>query len=51
MEDWIEAVIENRDLSDVFPVNAPADEEHAQLLAKRIKFLREKIMPRLEDSA
>ena len=31
-------------VSDVFPVNAPADQEHAAMLESRINFIREEII-------
>ena len=45
MEDWVHAVRNGSGLEAVFPVEAPADEEHADLLDSRIGFLREKIIP------
>ncbi len=45
MQDWVEAVRCGAGLRDVFPVNAPADEEHAALLEKRIELLRRDIIP------
>ena len=45
MQEWTDAVRKGKDLDDVFPVDAPADEEHADLLDSRIKFLRSDIIP------
>ncbi|KAA3611937.1 MAG: DUF4826 family protein [Planctomycetota bacterium] len=45
MEEWTNAVRQGSDLENVFPVNAPADEEHVELLEIRIKLLREHIIP------
>jgi hypothetical protein len=45
MQDWVKAVRRGTGLRDVFPVDAPADEEHAALLEKRIELLRRDIIP------
>lgn len=45
MEGWTDAVRKGTGLDDVFPVDAPADEEHAALLDSRIKLLRSDIIP------
>jgi len=45
MEDWVHAVREGRNLGDVYPVKAPADEEHAAMLESRLQFIREEIIP------
>jgi len=45
MEDWVIAVKTKSDLSKVFPVNVPADAKYAEMLQKRIDFIREKIIP------
>lgn len=45
MEDWVGAVRKGSGLQDVFLVDAPADEEHASLLEKRITLLRRDIIP------
>ncbi len=45
MQDWVGAVRKGAGLQDVFPVDAPADEEHASLLEKRISLLRRDIIP------
>lgn len=43
--DWAEAVKKNLNLDDVFPVQAPADCEHADMVIDRVKFIRERIIP------
>lgn len=45
MESWAEAVRSGTGLEDAFPVDAPADEEHAALLESRLKLLRSDIIP------
>ena len=45
MEDWAEAVLSGGPLGEVFPVDAPADREHAEMLLSRIQFIRERILP------
>ena len=45
MQDWVDAVRKGSGLEEVFPVDAPADEEHAELLEKRIRLLRGTIIP------
>lgn len=45
MQEWVDAVRKGRGLQDVFPVAAPADEEHASLLETRINLLRRDIIP------
>jgi len=50
MQDWVDAVRKGTGLRDVFPVDAPADEEHASLLETRIKLLRRDIVPAAADA-
>jgi hypothetical protein len=45
MEDWVAAARGQRDMDDVFPVAVEATEENADLLDKRIGFLRTEILP------
>ncbi|MDI1452115.1 hypothetical protein [Polyangium sp. 6x1] len=45
MEDWIRAVRRGGNLRDVFPVQANPSSANADLLEKRILFLRGKIIP------
>lgn len=44
MEDWVDAVRAGRGVGDAFPVEAPADEASANVLATRVAFLREHIL-------
>ncbi len=46
MDDWIEAVRKG-DVSQAFPVAAEPTRENADLLTKRVKLLREKVIPSL----
>ena len=48
MSEWVRAVQNSVDLSNAFPVDAPADSEHAQMLESRIKMLRDEVIPALE---
>lgn len=50
MQDWVDAVRNGADLRDVFPVDAPAEEEYALLLEKRIKLLQRDIIPAAGDA-
>lgn len=45
MQDWINAVVSEAPLDDVFPVKADATVEMAQMLDSRLRFIREKIIP------
>jgi len=45
MEDWVRAVRHGGDLREVFPVMAEPTSANADLLEKRLVFLREKIIP------
>jgi hypothetical protein len=47
MTEWAEAVLSGNNLENVFPVDAMPTGEHAELLLKRIRFLRENIIPPL----
>jgi hypothetical protein len=48
MQDWVDAVRQKRKMSEVFPVKAPADQKHADLLATRLVLLRDEIIPQIE---
>lgn len=50
MEGWIEAVRSGGGVDEVFPVKAPADEEHAAMLETRLAMLRSDIIPAAESS-
>lgn len=45
MQAWVDAVRNDRPVIDAFPVSAPADRHHAEMLSSRIDFIRKKIMP------
>ncbi len=49
MDDWIHSVESGEPNSDVFPVDAPSDQHHANLLKKRIDFIRSRIIPHFES--
>ena len=44
MEDWVRTVKEGGDMDEVYPVNVPVNEKHADMLASRIKFIRENVL-------
>jgi len=44
MEDWADAVDHGLPLVDVFPVEATASHENAEMLRRRIRFLRERVI-------
>ncbi len=46
MEEWAQAVLENRSLKDVFPVKAEPTTENANDLLKRLAFIRKQVLPR-----
>lgn len=50
MEEWVLAVRLGRSLSGVFPVTAPATEQNARLLEKKIAFLRNEVLPAFSSS-
>jgi hypothetical protein len=45
MQEWSNAVLEHRELSGIFPVQAQPTAENATLLEKRVRVLRERIIP------
>ena len=45
MDDWAKAVLEGRSLKDVFPVEAEPTRKNAQDLAKRLSFIRTRLLP------
>jgi len=47
MQDWTTAVLESDDLQAQFPVTAEPTEENAELLSKRLKFLRAEVLPNI----
>ena len=44
-QDWADNVTANRDLSDSYPIPAPATLENAKLLYSRIKFIETELIP------
>jgi hypothetical protein len=48
MDGWIEAARGKRDLREVFPVQAPADKQHATMLAERPAVIRRDVLPQAE---
>lgn len=50
MDDWVAAVREGRDLSQVFPVAAEATEANASALATRLATLRAEILPAFQKT-
>jgi hypothetical protein len=44
MQRWVDAVRTGESLDDVIPVNVPATEEHADMLASRLKFIRDQLV-------
>jgi hypothetical protein len=49
MDDWVNAVLNGKSVEECFPVNAPADKEHAEMLKSRLEFIREQIIPAYSD--
>ena len=49
MEDWVTAVVNGEGVDEVYPIDAPANEEYASMLASRIKFIRNKILVNYND--
>jgi len=49
MEEWIKAVQEGSQFNNVFPVGAPADEEHTNMLATRIQLIKSEIIPNISN--
>ena len=50
MNDWAEAVKNNLSLDEVFPVQAPATKEYAEMLLSRVAFIRKRIIPEFTNS-
>ncbi len=44
-QDWAEAVLDDRDLSECYPIRAAPTREHAEMLLGRIGFMKEKLIP------
>lgn len=45
-EDWATCVLEEKDLSECYPIPVAPTQEHAHMLLDRVKFIREELMPR-----
>ena len=45
MRRWVEAVLADRTLEGVIPVEAEPTHEHAQMMAKRLYFLEREVLP------
>jgi hypothetical protein len=45
MQEWVDAVREGDDLSEVFPVRAEPTEEHVAMLESRLEMIRGEIIP------
>lgn len=48
MDDWVAAVLHGHSLDQVFPVRAAPTRDHAEMLASRMRFIREEIIPDAE---
>lgn len=48
MSDWVAAVRRGGPMDDVYPVAAPATAENADLLARRLDYLKSEIIPTFE---
>jgi hypothetical protein len=44
-QDWADNVLEGRDLSDSYPIEVDATPEHAEMLLKRIEYIRTQLIP------
>lgn len=49
MRRWVDAVRFGRSTDDLIPVDAPATPEYAAMLASRLDFIHEKILPYYDD--
>ncbi|HJZ94166.1 MAG TPA: hypothetical protein VKE40_25100 [Gemmataceae bacterium] len=47
MQEWVDAVASGSSLDDVYPVDAAATKDNADMLRSRVKFIREQIVPSL----
>lgn len=45
MDHWVSAVRGSGDLADVYPIPVEATVEHADMLSKRLRLLREEVIP------
>jgi hypothetical protein len=44
-QDWSDNVLAGRDLSESYPIEVAPTAKHADLLKRRIKFIRETLIP------
>jgi hypothetical protein len=44
-QDWADAVLTGRDLSESYPIRVAPTREHAEMLMGRLEFVREKLIP------
>ena len=49
LEDWVEAARTGKSVAKLIPVNVDANPANAEMLASRLKFLDEKILPLLQE--
>jgi hypothetical protein len=49
MVEWVEAAEDGRSVADLIPVNVPATQENAASLRKRLRFLQQRILPKLSE--
>lgn len=49
-QDWADAILTRRDLSESYPIAAEPTEEHAKMLLNRIEFIRREIIPLAPDA-
>ena len=49
MEEWVSKVNNGEDISDCYPINAPATKEYADMLTTRMNLLKEDYLPLLGE--
>jgi len=49
MEEWVEAARQGKSVAKLIPVNVDANLANAEMLAGRLKFLEEKVLPLLRE--
>ncbi|RVD55724.1 hypothetical protein EN794_051220 [Mesorhizobium sp. M00.F.Ca.ET.151.01.1.1] len=49
MEDWVEAARQGKSVAKLIPVNVDANPANAEMLASRLAFLDEKVLPLLQE--
>lgn len=50
LEEWVEAAREGKSVAELIPVNVDATPANAEMLAGRLKFLDERILPELKGN-